>query len=231
MNKLNSLRTRVLAARASIAIDGPAGSGKSTVGKGMGESLGVPAVDTGLMYRAVTLQALRNDVDPADGAAVADLARAMQFDLGAAETPLLVGGAPPGNALRSPEVDAHVSAVSAHPEVRRILVERQRELAARGAVVMIGRDIGTVVLPSADVKLWVTASPETRARRRMAEGLASGTIALDEVLAALLRRDRLDSTRPVSPLIRADDAIVVETDGTTPAEAVQRALLAVAERI
>jgi cytidylate kinase len=191
-----------------VAIDGPGGSGKSTVARAVATRLGLPHLDTGAMYRAVALAALRGGVDPADEAAVAAVARASAIEVGVV---VLLDGADVTEAVRSPEVDRVVSAVAAHPPVREELVRRQREwVAARGGGVVEGRDIGTVVLPGADLKVYLTASGAERARRRAAEGRGAP---LHEVASDLARRDRLDATRRASPLAVAADAVVIDTTG------------------
>ena len=216
--------------RLQVAIDGPAGSGKSTVGARLAERLGCRFLDTGLMYRAVTSCALHRGIELERGQVLADLASKLHFELGS--DVLLVNGRPAGAELRSPQVDANVSIVSAHPRVREIMVSRQRQLAEDDCIVMVGRDIGTTVLPSAPAKLWLTASPATRAERRLADvfggqpGRTTGDIA-----STLNRRDHLDAARPTSPLRRATDAIVIETDGKSVEETVREALAAVRSRI
>ncbi len=210
-----------------VAIDGPVASGKSAVGSLLARRLGYRFVDTGLMYRAVALFALRQGVDPADGERLAEVARHLDLDLRwnpeTGETRIVVGGEDVTDYLRSPEVEKIVSAVSARPEVRRVLVERQRRLAEDGPVVMAGRDIGTVVLPDADVKVFLTASAEERARRRYLERLARGEAAdYEAVLAEVRRRDEYDSTRPVAPLRPAPDSLVFDTDGLSLEEVVEK---------
>jgi cytidylate kinase len=181
-----------------VAIDGPAGSGKSTLARALAARLGVERLDTGAMYRAVTWAALDRGVDPADTAAVADLARTLDIAVGERVT---ADGVDVTAAIRRPDVSGRVSVVAANPGVRRAMVERQRAwVAARGGGVVEGRDIGSVVLPDADVKLYLTASAEERARRRHEEGPT-----------ALARRDRLDSTRAASPLAVPEGARVVDT--------------------
>lgn len=232
MNWHDTLARRVHNTGLTIAIDGPAGSGKSTLGRSLATELGIPYVDTGLMYRALTWKAYQCRIRPTDQASLLALATSLAFGVGNSEGSLLIDGAPPVPELRSSQVDTAVSTVSAHPTVRNLMVEQQRRLAQTGPVVMVGRDIGTVVLPDADIKFWVTASPETRAFRRLAEGLEgplSGS--QEETLRGLIERDRLDSTRTTSPLRQADDAIVIETDGITPDEAVRQALVAVAQKV
>lgn len=212
----------------SIAIDGPAGAGKSTVGRGLAEALDCPYLDTGLMYRAVTLRALQQGVALSDAHRLQEIARSLRFRLeDGSRSGLVVDDERAGGELRTPEVDASVSEVSAHPEVRQVMVARQREMASGRSVVMVGRDIGTVVLPDAPVKLWVTASEEERARRRQAEHLAASIETPEQVLAEIRARDSYDSGRSVSPLRQAPDAVVIETDKLTPDEALERALDAV----
>lgn len=212
-----------------VAIDGPAGAGKSTVGAGLAALLGCPYLDTGLMYRAVTWRALSEYVDLDDGAAVARLAAETAFDLDAHDVGVLrVDGQPSGSMLRSAEVDSAVSLVSSYPEVRSLLVDRQRTLADAQCLVMVGRDIGTVVLPHAPVKLWVTASAEERGRRRLAEQRVGTQHLSDAQMAARIsERDRLDASRAAGPLRRAPDAVDIETDRLTPDEALEQAANAV----
>ena len=198
----------------SIAIDGPAAAGKSSVAKGLGRLLGCPVLDTGLMYRAVTALALKEGIAVEDGPSLGDLARHTTFTLeDHADDTLRVNGRDMTGELHTPLIDAGVSAVSAHPEVRSVLVERQRQIAAETCAIVVGRDIGTVVLPTAPIKLWITASSRERARRRLGDYQeAASAAALAAEQEKIERRDQLDSTRPVSPLRRAPDAIVVQTD-------------------
>ncbi|MGD0742475.1 MAG: (d)CMP kinase [Acidimicrobiales bacterium] len=195
-----------------IAIDGPGGAGKSSVAAALSARLGVERLDTGAMYRAVTWCALARGVATSDGERLGSLARDLR--LGVAEQ-VTVDGEDVTEAIRSPEVDAAVSAVSAHPAVRGALVARQRAwVAAHDSGVVEGRDIGTVVLPDATVKVFLTATPEERARRRAADP-ATGTGPRDvaAVAAEIGVRDRLDSTREVSPLVPAADAVVIDSTG------------------
>ena len=181
-----------------VAIDGPAGSGKSTLSRALAERLGLQRLDTGAMYRSVAWAVLQRGVDPADADAVAEIARRLAIDVG---DRVVADGTDITDAVRGPEVSAAVSAVAANPAVRTVLVERQRSwVAAHGGGVVEGRDIGSVVLPDATLKLYLDASPEVRAARRAEEGAA-----------AVARRDRLDSTRAASPLGRADGARVIDT--------------------
>ena len=216
-----------------IAIDGPAGTGKSSVSRGLASRLGARYLDTGSMYRIVTLAVLRAGVDLDDAHAIA----------AAADVPLQVGHDPDVDraflgdedvttAIRGDEVTRSVSAVSAVPEVRSRLVALQRELAnGPDSVVVEGRDIGTVVLPDADLKIFLTASAQTRAGRRNDQNVAAGLPDdYDMVLADVLRRDHLDSSRPVSPLRAAPDAVVVDTSDMTRDEVIDRLCDLVAER-
>ncbi len=212
-----------------IAIDGPAAAGKSTVGREIGIRLGYPFLDTGAIYRAMTWTALHRGVDLSDEDALSELAASLNIDVGSA-TPesiepstIFVDGIDVTRFLRQPEVEAAVSLVSRVAGVRNALVKLQRDLAGRNAVVMAGRDIGTVVLSNADLKLYLDASVEERARRRFAELSALGMeLTEEEVLRDLRRRDRIDSERSLSPLRPAEDAVVLDTDGLTLEEVVQR---------
>lgn len=191
-----------------IAIDGPAGSGKSTVARHVAERLGLDYLDTGAMYRAVALAALQQGVDPSE-----------HDRLGALAAEVVVEESP---AIRSPEVTKAVSAVAAVPAVRAELVRRQREwAAAHDGGVIEGRDIGTVVFPDAELKVFLTASEDERARRR---GDEVGARNYDAVAADLARRDQLDSGRAVSPLVVADDALVIDTTGRDVDEIVEEVL-------
>jgi cytidylate kinase len=209
-----------------VAIDGPAGAGKSTVGRNLARALGCSYLDTGLMYRAVALRALEHGVPLADGEALAALASAIRFELGRGPSAgLLIDGEPPVSALHSSPVDEIVSQVSAHVPVRRALLGRQRELADEQCIVMMGRDIGTTVLPSAPVKLWITASPEARAsRRRTEQQTQTDGLAGDEMLSRITRRDSWDAGREASPLRKAPDAVTIDTGSRSPRETLERAL-------
>ena len=201
-----------------VAIDGPGGSGKSTVARELARRLGWAHLDTGAMYRAVTWAVLRHGIDPADGATVGALARELEVEIG---DRVLVDGADATAGIRRAEVTNAVSVVSAHPEVRSDLVRRQREwVAAHGGTVVEGRDIGSVVFPHARIKAYLTATEEERARRRSQE-LAHAPAG---VAADLARRDRLDSTRATSPLTVAPGALVVDTTDWSVDEVV-RAIL------
>ncbi|BDG60438.1 (d)CMP kinase [Caldinitratiruptor microaerophilus] len=210
-----------------IAIDGPAGAGKSTVARLVAARLGYLYVDTGAMYRAVTLKALREGVDPGDAEALARLVRDIDLVLepGAEGVRVRLDGEDVTAEIRRPEVSRAVSAVAAVPAVRDRMLELQRALARQGGVVMDGRDIGSRVLPWADRKIFITASLAERARRRQRELAEAGVHAsLQEVEAEIARRDHLDSTRPHSPLVQVPDAIVIDTTGLTVDEVVTRVL-------
>ena len=214
-----------------IAIDGPAASGKSTIGKRLADKLGYLFFDTGLMYRAVTWLALQRGLDLDDEAAVTALAESVPIEVQPASQPdgrscdVIVEGVDITWETRRPEVDANVSAISAYPGVRRALSAQQRRIGQRGNVVMVGRDIGTVVLPGADLKIYLDATAEERARRRYDEIIARGEIAdYDEILAKVIERDRIDSTRDVAPLKVAEDAIVVDSDKLSAEEVFQQIL-------
>lgn len=210
--------------RVVIAIDGPAGTGKSSVSRGLAKALGSRYVDTGAMYRIATLAMLRAGVDLQDSDAIAaaatDVSMSVGFDPDVEQT--LLGGEDVSVLIRGEDVTRAVSAVAAVPAVRTRLVQLQRQL-AQGAdsVILEGRDIGTVVLPNADVKIFLTASAETRARRRNDQNIAAGlTDEYQTVLADVIRRDHLDSTRAVSPLRPADDAVIVDTSEMSQDEVV-----------
>lgn len=194
-----------------IAIDGPAGSGKSTVSRALARRLGLARLDTGAMYRAVTWAALRRGVDPADQAATAGLAETVALEV---DERVVADGTDVTEAIRTPEVSGAVSLVAANPGVRATLVARQRAwVAARGGAVVEGRDIATVVFPDADLKVYLTASPAERARRRAEEGAV-----------ALAERDRIDSTRAASPLGVAEGARVVDTTDRSVEDVVEEVL-------
>lgn len=219
---------------AVVAVDGPSGSGKSTLSRAVARERGWRYLDTGAMYRAVALAVLERGVDPADSAAVAALARGLQLDPTTdPEAPRLrVDGVDVTDAVRSPEVTAAVSLVAAVPEVRALLVARQREIAASGGIVVEGRDIGSVVLPAASLKVWLTADQEERARRRSAEYVASGvTTSVESEQGALARRDQLDSARTASPALPAPDAVEVDSTFSSVPELVALVLAELDRRV
>ena len=215
----------------AIAIDGPVASGKSSVGLAVARRLDLRFLDTGIMYRAVTWLALRRGLPVADADAVAQLAADCSMTVAhgdAASAAIIIDGHGLSEELAAPEVDRNVSAVAAASGVRRALVSQQRAIGADGGIVMVGRDIGSVVLPDADVKLYVDASPEERARRRWRQQRETDPAAdYDATLADTIRRDRLDSQRSDSPLTVADGAVVIQTDGLDFAASVCAVLSAV----
>ena len=214
-----------------IAIDGPAASGKSTLGFRLAEFLGYLYFDTGLMYRAITWLALQRGIDMRDEAAVSRLAEDIPIEVAAPSfedgrsCDIVVDGQDITWKIRQPEVDANVSIVAAYPGVREALTVQQRRIGLRGRVVMVGRDIGTVVLPEADVKIYLDASAGERARRRHEEILQRGETAdFDDILSKVNKRDRIDCTRDVAPLKPADDAILIDSDKLDADQVFQKAL-------
>jgi CMP/dCMP kinase len=217
-----------------VAIDGPAGTGKSSVSKGLAHALRARYLDTGAMYRMVTLAVLRAGTDPADAEAVAAIAAVvrMSVDYDPDGDRYYLDEEDVSGEIRGDEVTRTVSAVSSVPAVRNRLVQLQRVMAmGPGNVVVEGRDIGTVVLPDAPVKIFLTASAETRARRRNDQNVAAGLPDdYDGVLADVRRRDHLDSTRAVSPLRAASDAVIVDTSDMTEAQVIAHLLELVKQR-
>jgi cytidylate kinase len=204
--------------RLVVALDGPASSGKSSVGAAAARELGYRFCDTGLLYRALTDLALRRGVDLGDPAGLLPLVDEVELapDAAGRLSRVLIDGVDKTDDVRRPEVDRAVSEVSRVPEVRAALLARQRALAASAGILMAGRDIGTVVLPGADLKIFLDASAEERARRRAEErGLGPESAEAAAILDDLHRRDELDRNRPVAPLRAADDAVVIATDGNT----------------
>ena len=202
-----------------IALDGPAASGKSTLGKKLADSLGYLFFDTGVMYRAVTWIALQHDMNLRDEAGITELAQKAQIDIRPSSKDdgraydIVIGEKDVTWDMRGVDVDANVSVVSAYAGVRQALSEQQRRIGMRGKVVMVGRDIGTVVLPEADLKVYLDASAEERARRRYDEIIARGDKAdYDEILKKVIERDHVDSTRAVAPLRPAADAVIIDSD-------------------
>ena len=208
-----------------IAIDGPAGSGKSTLARSLATKLGLPYVNTGLMFRALALAALRHGVGPEDAAGLATLAASIEFDLDPTVRPaeLSIEGGRPDEDLMSPEVEWSVSAVARHPEVREVLRGAQRRLAAGGAV-MEGRDIGTVVAPGADLKIFLQARSDERAVRRALERDAAS----EQVAEALGTRDAQDAR--INPFVPAPDAVVLDTSELTADQVLERVLDALRAR-
>jgi cytidylate kinase len=216
-----------------VAIDGPAGSGKSTVARGVARRLGFTYLDSGALYRAVTLAALEAGTDLDDGPALGRLAEAARIELREREhdyVHVALDGREVSEEIREPAVTGASSRVAAHCEVRAALLAKQRKLIASGNYVVEGRDIGTVVAPDAPIKAFLTADPAERARRRAAELKRRGLEAeADEVRRAIEQRDRIDSTRSAAPLRAADDAVVIDTTGLDAAEVVERVLELVEE--
>jgi len=198
----------------TIAIDGPAACGKTTVGKLLARRLGYRFIDTGAMYRALTWEALRLGVNVDDEAALSDLADRTKMEIPAGkDNGILVNGRYISRELRSPEVDFGVSPVAKVAGVRKVLVRQQRSMAKEGGIVMVGRDIGTNVLLDADLKIYLDVSVEAQAKRRYKEMVEQGEKAdYEDILAGLVRRDRIDSKRSVNPLSKAPDAVVIDTD-------------------
>lgn len=202
-----------------ITLDGPAASGKSTIGRKLADSLGYLFFDTGIMYRAVTWIALQYDLNLQDEDAITQMAQTAQIDIRTASKDdgracdVLIADKDVTWDMRSGDVESNVSVVSAYAGVRKALSDQQRKIGLRGKVVMVGRDIGTVVLPEADLKIYLDASAEERAKRRYDETIARGEQAnYEEMLKKMIERDHLDSTRAVAPLRPADDAVIINTD-------------------
>jgi len=202
-----------------IALDGPAASGKSTLGRRLADSLGYLFFDTGIMYRAITWIALQRDLDLRDESQITLLAQTAQIDIrppskdDGRACDVVIAEKDVTWEMRGGNVDSHVSVVSAYAGVRQALSEQQRRIGLRGKVVMVGRDIGTVVLPEAEIKIYLDASAEERAKRRYDELIARGEQAdYNEILRKVIERDRIDSTRAVAPLRPAEDAIIIDSD-------------------
>ncbi|MCI8359830.1 MAG: (d)CMP kinase [Clostridiales bacterium] len=218
----------------SIAIDGPAGAGKSTLARKIAGEMGFIYVDTGALYRTVALYLLREGVDAAEAAKVEEALERIQVDIrfeGGTQQ-VYLNGERVSDRIRTPEVSMTASVSSALPCVRRFLLDQQRQMARTHDVVMDGRDIGTVVLPEADVKIFLTASPEDRARRRYEEFIEKGReIAFQEVLRDMKQRDAQDESRAVAPLKPAEDALLVDTTGETLAQSAARMIGLIQERM
>ena len=201
-----------------IAIDGPSGAGKSTLSKKIAHTLNYANIDTGAMYRCIALASSRRGVDPTDNGEMARLSRSIKISFipSAHGESVLLDGEDVSNAIRTPEISLLTPKVAALPEVRVSLVELQREMGRAGGVVLEGRDIGTVVFPDAEVKIYLVATAEERGRRRYEELIDKGeSVDLAQTIAEVEQRDRIDSTRLHSPLIKAPDAIEIDTTGLT----------------
>jgi len=205
-----------------VAIDGPSGVGKGTVARAIASALGYRHVDSGAMYRAVGWKALQLGVPLDREGELANLAAAADIDI--SSTTVTVDGIDVTRAIRTPEIDKAAAAVARLPQVRAVLVERQRALDDAAGIVMEGRDIGTVVFPHADVKLYLDASAEERARRRANDPAHSGPAAIADVATALKERDRSDSTRAASPLYAAEDAVIIDTTNAPIDEVVEQVM-------
>ncbi len=214
----------------TIAVDGPAGSGKSTVSYAIARRLDYLFIDTGAFYRGLTLLALENNVDPHDSPSIVNLAHFTRLDMKPAhiddgrQYTFLADDRDITHAINSPQVDAKVSIVAAHSDVRAAVLQTQRDLAVRGKIIMAGRDIGTVVLPNADLKLYIDASLDKRAERRYQQRLRNGEQAdLALIREGLRRRDEIDSGRDTAPLLQAVDAILIDTTDLSLDEAIEAA--------
>lgn len=218
--------------RLLIAIDGPSGVGKTTVARRVAARLGYSYVESGAMYRAVALLALETGTDSGDAAALSKLAASaeIRFQQEASGNRLLLNGRDVTEAIRSPEVTRAASFVSTHAEVRKYLVERQRALGAPGGVVMEGRDIGAVVFPDADVKIFLDAVPEVRGQRRLSDIESEAQTSAAAVLSQITERDRRDQMREVSPLVPAKDAIRIDSTHLSAEQVVQQILVLAEEK-
>lgn len=213
-----------------IAIDGPSGAGKGTVACAIAKALGYRHVDSGAMYRAVGWRALRDGVTLDDEDAVARIAERARIEI--STSGVTVDGVEVTREIRTPEIDRAAAAVARLPAVRTSLVNLQREMGAGGAIVMEGRDIGTVVFPGADVKIYLDAAPEERARRRAADPAhTGGPPAVSDVAKMLTARDEIDRTRTASPLYAAEDAVVIDTTGKAIEQVVDAVLTVIQERL
>ena len=227
----NQIMNKMTPTPSIIAIDGPAASGKSTIGLRLANALGYLFFDTGVMYRAITWLALERGINVQDEAAVTRLAEQTQIDVAPASKPdgracdVLVDGRDITWETRTRQVDENVSIVAAYRGVRKALSQQQRRIGLRGGIVMVGRDIGTVVLPNADLKIYLDATAEERARRRYDEIVArGGKPNYEEILQRVIERDRIDSTRDVAPLRAADDAITLNSNELTADQVFERVL-------
>lgn len=217
-----------------IALDGPSGAGKSSLARAIAKELKIVYVDTGALYRSIGLFVRGREVDPKDEggviACLSDITLEMRFEGG--EQHIYLNGSDVGDRIRTPEISMYASAVSAIPAVRAFLLDTQRSIAEKTSVIMDGRDIGTVILPDAEVKIFLTASPEARARRRTAELAAKGIQATyEEVLADMAERDHNDKTRKTAPAVAAADAVLLDNSDLTLAGTVEAALAIIADKM
>lgn len=210
-----------------IAIDGPGGAGKSSVAKAVAKELGIIYVDTGALYRTIALYMIKNGINVSDNEkvvrALGDFTLELKFTDG--KQIILLNGEDVGDSIRTPEISMAASAVSAIKEVREYLLNTQRNIARKNSVIMDGRDIGTVILPYAEVKIFLTASPETRAKRRFDELLARGqNVTYEQVYSEMLERDKNDSTREIAPCVQAEDAVLLDNSNYTPEQTVKEVI-------
>lgn len=217
----------------NIALDGPGGAGKSTIARAVAAKLGIVYVDTGALYRTIGLYVRRKEVEPTDEAAVAallpEISLEIKYEDGGQQ--VYLNGERVGDAIRTPEMSRYASAVSALPSVRAFLLDTQREIARKNSVIMDGRDIGTVILPEAEVKIFLTASPECRAERRYRELREKGIdTTFEAVLAEMNERDTRDSSRAIAPTAAAEDAVLFDNTGMTLEESVAHVLDLVKEK-
>ena len=216
-----------------IAIDGPSGAGKSTVAKGIAKALGIVYVDTGALYRTVGYYVRQKDVNPKDNEEVTKLLPEIKIEVKYENgvQNVYLNGENPGDKIRQPEISMYASAVSAIPSVRAFLLETQKEIARKNSVVMDGRDIGTVILPDAEVKIFMTASNEARAKRRYNELIAKGEgVNYEDVLAEMIERDNNDKNREIAPAIPADDAILLDNSDMSVEENIQAVIDIIKDR-
>ena len=217
----------------SVAIDGPSGAGKSSLAKRLAADMGFTYVDTGAMYRSIGLYAVRQGKDPHDAAAVEALLPQIHLDTKLEEGTqhFYLNGEDVSEAIRTPEISYYASKVSAVPEVRQFLLETQRSMAKNSSILMDGRDIGTVILPDAPVKIFLTASAQSRAERRYKELIEKGQqVTMDGILHDINERDRQDMTRAVAPLKQADDAVLLDTSSLTLEESIAAVLRIIREK-
>lgn len=218
----------------NIAIDGPAGAGKSTIAKAVAKRLGIIYLDTGAMYRAMALKAVRSGIDPKDRSGAAELIKGTRLDIkysGGVQS-VILDGEDVSALIRTGEISSAASDISAHQEVREALVETQRRIAESNDVIMDGRDIGTYVLPDACCKFYVTASPEERARRRYTENVEKGDASKSEqdILSDILQRDYNDMNRAFAPLRQAEDAVLIDTTDMGVEEVVEEVIRRITQR-
>ena len=216
-----------------VAIDGPGGAGKSTISKGVAAKLGIVYVDTGALYRTIGYYVRSKNTDPKNGEAVTallpEISIEVTYENGTQH--VYLNGEDLGDRIRTPEMSMYASAVSAIPAVRAFLLETQKDIARKNSVIMDGRDIGTVILPNADVKIYLTASAECRARRRYDELIAKGqTVRFEDVLAEMNQRDDQDSNREIAPARAADDAILLDNTGMNLEESVDAVIRLIREK-